>query len=57
MKYSTNDLDYKGMKRYETPLWKDLVRAQNHKVDVDILTITGFMKTAKELIDHLNNNK
>lgn len=57
MVYSTNDADYKGMKRYNTPLWKDLEKLQNGISNRDILTITGFMKTAKELIAHYNINK
>ena len=56
MIYSTNDLDYKGMKRYSTPLWKELERIQNGIDDRDILTITFSMKTAKELLAHLKCN-
>ena len=31
------------MSRYETALWKELVKIQNQMPHVDILTITGFM--------------
>lgn len=48
------------MSRYTTPVWKELVSTQNELSEyapVDILTITGFMKTEAQLIKHLNENK
>ncbi len=32
------------MNRYDTPEWSILVEIQNENTNVDILTITGFMK-------------
>ena len=55
--FSKIDADYKGVKRYSTPLWKALECLQNGIDNRDILTITGFMKTADELIVHYNANK
>ena len=46
------------MSRYETETWKTLVTVQNELsgyVPVDILTITGFMKTDEELEEHLRS--
>lgn len=48
------------MSRYETKTWKNLVEVQNELsqyVDIDILTITGFMKTDDELEAHLAANR
>lgn len=44
------------MKRYDTELWNLLVSVQNDEKNInqDIITITGFMKTDKELIEHYN---
>jgi hypothetical protein len=39
--------------RYDTPLWKELVLIQNTMTHIDILTITGFMKTEEELEQHV----
>lgn len=44
------------MSRYQTETWKTLVTIQNELADyapIDILTITGFMKTEEELEAHL----
>lgn len=46
--------DHNG--RYNTPEWKELVDVQNElslHIPVDVLTITDFMKTQDELIQHL----
>ena len=56
-KQTTRD---KIMSRYETQTWKDLEAVQNELsayVDVDILTITGFMETDAELKAHLTANQ
>jgi|AOAMet11_17_M020_2_1038521.scaffolds.fasta_scaffold97048_1 hypothetical protein len=56
MIFSTNNADYQGMARYSTPLWEAMERLQNGIENRDILTITGFMKTADELIAHYKSN-
>jgi len=42
------------MSRYETELWKELVKIQNAMTHIDILTITGFMSD-EQFAQHVAN--
>jgi hypothetical protein len=54
MKSTATKTEQHNMSRYDTALWKELVKIQNTMPHIDILTITGFMND-EQFAQHVAN--